>query len=238
MAKYKVKLISKERVADATLSVGFAKPKDFTYKAGQTIDLTIIDPAFTDTQGNTRTFSLASAPHEENLIVASRQRDSAFKRSLGALEVGAEMEIEGPFGTFTLPNKSNRSNVFIVGGIGVTPARSIVLDAIFHKLPHKIYLFSSNRRPEDAAFLEELSQVKNPNFTFIPTMTQMDKSVLPWTGEREYVDEKMLKKYLKDLSEPIYYLAGPTTMISLVKQTLNNLGIDDDDIHLEEFAGY
>lgn len=72
----------------------------------------------------------------------------------------------GQFGDFTLI------------GIGVTPVRSIILQATHDNLPHKIFLFDSNRRPEDAAFLNHLmeAQEKNPNYTFVGTMTQMEKS--------------------------------------------------------------
>lgn len=216
----------------------FSKPEGFVYKAGQTIDLSLVDPTETDTEGNTRTFSLASAPHEEHLMVATRMRDTAYKRVLGKMTPGGKLELEGPFGTFTLPNKSDGRHVFMMGGIGATPARSMILGATERKLPHKISLFYSNRRPEDAAFLKEFQNLANPNFTFVPTMTQMDKSSQTWTGERGYIDEAMLKKYLGELAGATFYLAGPTTMVSVMKQNLGKWGVNDDDIRLEEFAGY
>ena len=105
--------------------------------------------------------------------------------------------------------------VFLTGGIGLTPARSIILQTAYDKLAHQIYLFDSNKRPKDAVFLDELmaAQHDNPNYTFIGTMTQLDKSNRPWDGETGLIDESMLKKYLGDLSTPMYYIVGPQGLV-------------------------
>ena len=93
-----------------------------------------------------------------------------------------EVKIEGPFGDLRLHNNAKRAAVFLAGGIGVTPFRSILLDSTNRKLPHHIFLFFSNRRPEDAAFLDELQALekRNANYKFIGTMTSMEKSQRPW----------------------------------------------------------
>ena len=125
-----------------------------------------------------RAFSIASSPHEETLMVATRIRDTAFKRVLSAMPLGSVVKIEGPSGDLTLHNNVKRTAVFLAGGIGITPFRSIVCRAAKEKLPHRIFLFYSNRRPEDAPFLDELQalQEENPNYTLIATMTEMPKS--------------------------------------------------------------
>ena len=131
----------------------FEKPGGFVFKAGQFGDFTLINPVETDAEGNTRGFSLASAPYEADLMFATRMRDTAFKRVLRTMEVGTEVSLDAPYGSFTLHNNPRIPAVFLTGGIGVTPVRSIVLQAAHDNLPHKIFLFDSNRRPEDAAFL-------------------------------------------------------------------------------------
>src|SRR5262249_38343128 len=101
-------------------------------------------------------------------------------------------------------------------------------------------LFYSNRRPEDAAFLEELQKVEqgNPNYKFIGTMTGMQKSRVPWQGETGYVSRQLLAKWIGNLSGPIYYSAGPPAMVASMRQMLTADGISDDDIRTEEFSGY
>jgi ferredoxin-NADP reductase len=240
MPIYKTRLRRKEEIADGTMAFHFDKPGGFTFKAGQFGDFTLIDPSETDAEGNIRGFSLASAPYEGDLMFATRMRDTAFKRVLRTMEIGTEVSLDAPYGSFTLHNNPRTPAVFLTGGIGVTPVRSIVLQAAHDTLPHKVFLFYSNRRPEDAAFLDELieAQEKNPNYIFIGTMTEMEKSTRTWDGETGYINKAMLEKYVGDLTAPIYYVAGPASMVMAMRKTLNEAGVDDDNIRTEEFSGY
>jgi ferredoxin-NADP reductase len=139
-----------------------------------------------------------------------------------------------------LHTDASRAAVFLVGGIGITPFRSMILQAAKDKLEHKLYLFYSNRRPEDAAFLDELQEAEkqNPNYKFIGTMTDTRKSKRPWRGETGYITGEMLTKSMRVLNGPIYYTAGPPGMVVAMRQMLITSGIGDDDIRTEEFTGY
>jgi Na+-transporting NADH:ubiquinone oxidoreductase subunit NqrF len=116
--------------------------------------------------------------------------------------------------------------------------------AAHERLPHRIFLFYANRRPEDAPFLDEFRGLArdNPNFTFIPTMTQMNASHLPWKGETGYIDHALLMEYLLRNTppgkRPVYYIAGPPQMVAGLRTMLNSAAIDDDDIRTEDFTGY
>jgi len=218
----------------------FEKPEGFAYKAGQFADYTLINPAETDSEGNVRGFSLASAPYEDFLMFATRMRDTAFKRVLKTMEPGTELTFDGPYGSFTLHNDASIPAVFLTGGIGVTPARSIVLQAAHDKLPHRIFLFDSNSGPEDAAFLGELTRVQteNSNYTFVGTMTHMEASQRPWHGETGHINKEMLGKYISDLTSPIYYVVGPPVMVDALRNVLIDAGVNTDNIRGEEFTGY
>ena len=165
MPSYKVKLKCKREIAEGTMAFHFEKPAGFVYKAGQFANCTLINPAETDAEGNSRVFSLASAPYENELMVATRMRDTAFKRVLKTMEPGTEVTLDAPYGSFTLHNNLSVPAVFLTGGIGVTPVRSIILQAIHDNVPHRILVFYSNRKPEDAAFLDDLrvSHDTNPS---------------------------------------------------------------------------
>jgi ferredoxin-NADP reductase len=240
MPIYKTKLSRREEIASGTMSFHLEKPIGFTFKAGQFADYTLINPDETDAEGNIRGFSLASAPYENDLMFTTRMRDTAFKRSLRSMKIGTEIILDGPYGSFTLHNDSRKAAVFLTGGIGITPVRSIVLQAAHDNLPHKIFVVDSNRRPEDAAFLDELieAQEKNPNYKFVGTMTDMEKSSRKWDGETGYLTKAMLVKHIGDLTLPIYYIAGPPEMVTAMRKTLNEAGVDDDNIRTEEFSGY
>src|SRR5215510_3198783 len=184
MTKYTTKLNERRDVAEGTMAFHLEKPPGFQFKAGQYMNVTLIDPPETDDEGNTRSFSIASAPFEADLVVTTRMRDTAFKHVLRTLSLKSELRISGPFGSFTLHDDASRPAVFLVGVIGITPFRSMILQAAKDKLAHKLYLYYSNRRPEDAAFLDELQKAEkqNPNYKFIATVTGIQKSKRPWQG--------------------------------------------------------
>ena len=95
---FQARLIKREDIADQTMAFEFEKPAGWTFKAGQFVDVTLANPTETDAEGNTRGFSIASAPFEDTLTVATRLRSTAFKRILKSLPLGTEVNIEGPFG--------------------------------------------------------------------------------------------------------------------------------------------
>jgi ferredoxin-NADP reductase len=240
MAKYTTKLSQRRDVAEGTMAFHLERPTGFQFKAGQYMNVTLIDPPETDAEGNTRSFTIASAPFEADLVFASRMRNTAFKRTFKTVNLSSELRISGPFGSFTLHTDTSRPAVFLVGGIGITPFRSIILQATKDRLAHKLYLFYSNRRPEDAAFLDELQTVEkqNPNYKFIGTMTDMRNSQRVWQGETGHITPRLLTKWVRDLKGPIYYTAGPPGMVAAMRQMLTNGGIGEDDIRTEEFTGY
>ena len=234
------KLKDRKEVAEGTMSFRFEKPSGWNFKAGQYLDMTLLDPPETDSEGNVRSFSIASAPQEETLMVATRMRDTAFKRVLRTMPFETAVRIEGPSGDLILQNDVTRTAVFLAGGIGITPFRSIVHWAAKEKSQNRIVLFYSNRRPEDAPFLAELQSLErdNPKYKLIGSMTEMEKSHRPWTGETGLIDQEMLGRHLKGAASPIYYIAGPPAMVKGLHEMLSKTGVNDDDIRAEEFAGY
>lgn len=240
MPAFNVKLKNKQEVAQGTMAFYFEKPAGFEYKASQHINVTLVDPSETDDEGNTRVFSLASAPYEKELMIATRIRDTAFKKIIKNIVPGAEVEIYGPAGNFILHSDVSSPTVFLAGGIGITPLYSMIKQAFHDKLSHRIYLFYSNRRPEDAAFLDELLQMEKDHkkFTFIGTMTEMESSKLSWSGETGYIDLGMIKKYINNVKSSVYYIAGPPPMTAAMQEMLNNVGVNKNNVHHESFFGY
>jgi ferredoxin-NADP reductase len=232
-----VKLIKKETIARETMAFHFAKPKGFEFRAGQFADFTLIDPAQTDAEGNTRGFSLVHAPHEPNLVAATRMRDTAFKRVLRDLPLGSEVKLDGPYGDFTLHKTVTTPAVFIIGGIGVTPVRSMIAQASHEKTAHKLLLLHACRTPVDFPLKEDFERLaqENPNFTYVPVA---DSPSDDWRGERGGIKVEMVKKYVPDLNKPIYYLSGPEGMVKAIRQLLVGLQVNEDNIRTEEFTGY
>jgi len=236
----KIKLKDRKEVAAGTMAFYFEKPRDFAFIPGQAGDFSLDDPPENDAEGNKRAFSLASAPYEKDLVITTRMRDTAFKRCLKTVPLGTEFTLDAPWGELTLHDDVTIPAVFLTGGIGITPIRSIILQATRDKLGQKLVLFYSNHRPEDAAFLDELTQAQkqNPNFTLVATMTKMQKSSRSWQGETGVIDKAMLARTIGDLTLPIYYVTGPPAMVNAMQKMLAEAGVKSANVRAEEFSGY
>jgi ferredoxin-NADP reductase len=233
-------LLRRNLVADGTMAFTFAKPDGWDYRAGQFIDVTLLDPPETDAEGNTRGFSISSAPHEGVITITTRLRDTAFKRVLRSMPVGTAVRIEGPFGDLRL-HHAQRPAAILTGGIGITPFRSILAQAMADGgLPYPVVLLYANRHPRDAAYLEELTELAkdDPNLRFVPTMSDLEESDPSWRGERGRIDAAMLARHLDPAAAPIYYLTGPPAMVQGLRSMLAASGVDEDDIRTEVFTGY
>ncbi len=237
---FEAALIGRELVAERTMAFRFAKPVDWTYRAGQFIDITLHDPPETDAEGDTRGFSVSSAPSENVIMITTRLRDTAFKRSLQTIALGTAAKIEGPFGDLRL-HHAQRPAVVLTGGIGITPFRSILVQALADGgLPYPVVVLYANRRPQDAAFLDQLAALarQDPNLTFVPTMTDVFGLERSWDGERGRIDPQMISRHTRELADAIYYLTGPPGMVQGLRSMLVASGVDEDDIRTEEFTGY
>jgi ferredoxin-NADP reductase len=154
---FKSKLVGSWRIADRTMAFRFERPAGWTFRAGQFIDITVLNPSETDAEGNGRGFSLTSAPDEDAQLIATRMRDTAFKRAFAAASPETEFQIQGLFGDFESHRDLHRTAVLIAGGIGITPFRSMALEALHRRSKPQILLFYFNLRPEDAPFLRNFN---------------------------------------------------------------------------------
>jgi len=240
MIDYQSTLLGRTEVAEGTMAFQFVKPKHFVFKAGQYIDLTLSGSQPGLSNGLTHTFSIASSPCDEELVVTTRMRATVFKQAISILPIGSGVRIEGPMGSFGLHNNTARLAVFLAGGIGIAPFLSMLLYATEKKLRHPIVLFYANRYLEDAAFIDELWKLERPNprFRFVPILTRTAKNYRGWKGETGHLSPEMLLTHVGIPRGPIYYIAGPPTMVAAARRTLGEVGVDEDDIRTEEFAGY
>jgi len=151
----------RDTLCDGTIGLYFERPDGFDFKPGQFANFTLDSAIATDAGGSTRSLSIASAPYEKDLVVAMRMRDTGFKRAASALPIGSPFLLEGPYGNLILHRDITRPAVFLAGGIGITPFRSMIRHATEVGSAHRIFLFYSIRRAEEAAFLKELRQLEN-----------------------------------------------------------------------------
>jgi ferredoxin-NADP reductase len=235
----RARIKDKQEVAQGTLFVTFdLLGEEVDFHPGQYFWLTLLDPPYDDEKGPRRHISVATSPNDRGVLgLATRLRDTAFKRSLAELPVGTEVDVEQPKGDFVLPPETDVPYVFIAGGIGITVFRSMLLYIAEEDLPHRVTLVYSNRDRASTAFLDELTELASAhdNIDLVLTMTEDDG----WDGESRLVGPDLLRDHLDgDLTGYRYLLAGPPPMVEAVTDSLREAGIPDDQVHPERFSGY
>lgn len=233
---YRLKLNHKEEIAQDTFAFYFDKTgTGFSYTAGQFVTVTIPDLNAADGKGKERHYSIANTPAENNLVeIIIRKSVSDFSKCILSLPIGSELLFDIPRGEITSDkiSESPFTPVFIAGGTGITPVRSILKDFDIKGTQKEIVLFYANRSVESAVFLEELMELSNRinEFKLIPIFEEETKIK---NSERGYFSEKILKKHIKDISNHIFYITGPPMMLSETIKVLVNCGIPNEMIVIE-----
>jgi ferredoxin-NADP reductase len=204
-----------------------------------------------DDKGSTRHFTISSSPTENFIMLTTRIRNSPYKQRLSTLEVGDTVIVRGPEGKFVLPNNNSKSLIFLSGGIGVTPFRSMVTYATNRHLPLKIVLFDSNKNPQNILFKKEFDDLAalNENIKIIYTLSEDNKSNAnnvsdvegEWKGEKGRINKEMILKYIdtSTLNNSLFYICGPPDMLKSMQSLLENeMNIPKERIKVEEFTGY
>lgn len=232
-----MKLLERQDIAEGTMAIRVEKPKGYTFTAGQYVVMTALNLVEPDARKGIRSMSIASAPYEDHLLFAMRRGTSGFKKTISALSPGDEIQVSAPIGHFTLLPGDTRPVAFLVGGIGITPARSILRQAEHDGDTREFFLFYSNYRPEDTPFLEELRSFPQLRYRAIFTMTEPERSVCEWSEERGFICDSMLTKHLRELTEPRYYLVGAPGFTKAMEGMLLGFGIRKEDIIQDPFTG-
>jgi len=183
-------------------------------------------------------------------MFTTRMRDSPYKKRLTTLEEGTKVKVRGPEGQFVLHDDYSKPAVFLSGGIGVTPFRSMIKYATDKQLPLKIVMFDSNRDSDNILFKKEFDEWTklNKNLKIIYTVSEdkhddNDQSNVRnvWKGEYGRINKTMILKYLDNslLDISIFYICGPPSMLKAMQSLLQEeLKISKEKIKVEEFTGY
>ena len=198
----------KREVAKGTLFVRFAVEDYPDYRPGAYFWVELPDRGHSDEKGLRRHISLATSPTEKGVVgLATRLRDSAFKQTLAELEVGDEVQVEEPKGSFLLPEDTDAEYVFVAGGIGITVFRSMLRFIADEGLPYRVTLVYSNRDRESSAFLDELEELEQRIEGLRVVLTMTDEP--GWEGETRHLDADVLGELVGGLEGKTFLVAGP-----------------------------
>jgi ferredoxin-NADP reductase len=229
----------KQEVAKQTLLVKFdLLGEEVDFQPGQYFWVTLPDIGYQDERGLRRHITVVTSPNERGVLgLCTRLRDTAFKRTLAELDVGAEVDVEHPKGDYVLPAETDRPYVFIAGGIGITVFRCMLRYIVEEGLPHRVTLVYSNRDRESAAFLDELAEFErdDENIRLVLVMTDDPE----WVGEKRRIDADVLHDHLDgELGDYVYLVAGPPGMVDAMEATLLGGEVPEEQIRPARFSGY
>jgi ferredoxin-NADP reductase len=233
----KATVAEKREVAKGTLLVRFAVDGYPAYRPGHYFWVELPDRGYQDEKGLRRHISLVTSPTEMGVVgLATRLRDTAFKRTLAELELGDEVEVEEPKGSFLLPEDTSVDYVFVAGGIGITVFRSMLRYIADEELPYRVTLVYSNRDRESAPFLDELADLEQriAGLRVVLTMTAQDG----WDGETRQLDAEVLRELLNGLDDKQFLVAGPPPMAKGVSESLLAAGLPEGSVLADAFSGY
>ncbi len=208
-----------------------------SYIPGQYLYYTLDDLAFPDDRGKQRHFTISSSPTEKGILMfTTRMRGSGFKETLRHAGPGYELSCGTPMGQFVLPLDQGQ-HVFIAGGIGITPFRSMLRCSADQGNPLRATLFYFNHSESDIIFREELENIPGrlPTFKLVHVISRPEGG---WKGEQGKLEEALLRKYQKDLTGTVFWLSGPPPMVSSYAEILTEMGISQKVIHIDRFVGY
>src|SRR5450432_2499771 len=240
--KSRLILALKDRVqiGPDTFNFIFTPNRQLSFAPGQYMEWTLGHDK-TDSRGNRRYFTLASSPTEKELILGVKfyPDSSSYKRSM--LEMGRDSEIVASqlAGDFTMPTDPDTRLVFIAGGIGITPFRSMIKYLLDKRQKRPITLIYSNRSADEIVYQDVFEQArKQLGIKTIYTLTDTSRIPAGWTGEKGHITGTLLRNQVPYFRDCVYYLSGPNSMVHEFEETLVQMRIPREHIKTDFFPGF
>ena len=238
--KLTLKLIEKKLISPDVYDFIFSSEKKLLFEPGQYLEWTLAHKN-KDDRGMRRYFTIASSPTEENYIAGIKfyEKSSSFKRSMLELNIGDKIVAGQLDGDFTLPRNRNKKLVFIAGGIGVTPFRSMIKYLIDKNEKRDIIIFNSNKSVSDIVYQDILCDAESRlGIKVINTLTDLNSIPNDWRGETGFVNKEMILRYAPDFKERTFYISGPPMMVYMFKDALKKMGVFWFSIKTDFFPGF
>lgn len=224
-----LKLREKKKESSDVISFLFEPTEKFNFESGQYLEWTL-SHSKADNRGIRRYFTISSSPTEDFLMLSTKfsEKSSSFKTALQKLETGEKIIVSNLAGEFTLPKDLSKKLVFLAGGIGITPFRSMIKYLIDTKEKRNIVLFFSNKTSEGIVFKDLFDKAKEIGL----------KTVYVSTDVMGYVDDALIKKEVPEWNERTFYASGPEPMVKAFEKMLSKMGLPKNKIKIDYFPGY
>lgn len=231
-------LKNKMKVGTDLIDFTFKLNKKFNFTPGQYLEWTLPHKGI-DSRGNRRYFTIASSPTENNLKLGIRfyPQGSSFKKALLNLNAKTQIVASQLAGDFVLPKDANKKLVFIAGGIGITPFRSMIKYLLDTNQKRQIILLYSNKTASEIIY-KDIFDLAFSKLRIKTVYTLTEQQSADWKGKKGRIDAKMIAEEVPDWKERFFYLSGPHVMVSAFEQVLKNMGVGSRQIKTDFFPGY
>ena len=185
-------------------------------------------------------FSIAASPTRSGpLLFSTRRSDSPYKKSFFSLQPGDSVTVMGPMGRFVYDEASSYT-VFLSGGIGITPIKSMMEYVADRGLDHRLILLFGNRSPDEIPFRRELDELamKHSNLDVVHVVSRPDGGGEPWSGPVGRIDEILIRRHVPEFDRARYMICGPPGMVSGLRRLLEGMKVSGNQVKIENFAGY
>lgn len=200
--------------------------KDFHVKPGQFMIFRFLKKGM---WWQAHPFSMSMVPDGKHLRISVKEVGD-FTSQMKGLKPGTRILIEGPYGVFTDFFGLSSKVLFIAGGIGITPIRSLMEEVV--RKEHDAILLYGNRTKEDIVFKEELEKIAVKPKVRVRHILSQDPS---FEGEKGRIDEEKIRRLVPDFKEREVFLCGPIPMMNALHETFRKMGIAPERIHYEKF---
>jgi ferredoxin-NADP reductase/Na+-translocating ferredoxin:NAD+ oxidoreductase RnfD subunit len=236
--RVKLTLLRIEKIASGCYDFVFKPDRKVAFRPGQYLDWTL-SVRSPDDRGNRRPFTIASAPSEKEIRLGVKfyPKPSAFKRELAAMKPGDVIYGSQGAGSFTLPKSPDEKLVFIAGGIGITPFRSMVQDLLDRREGRSIVILYGNNRPDEVAYSDLFDQAAR-ELGLRTVYAVVEDGVSSHTMHRGFIDEDLIKREIPDFNERTFYVSGPRAMVIKFQHMLKELGVARSRIKVDFFPGF
>lgn len=233
-------LTEKNELATSIYQFVFHTKQKFTFKPGQYMEWTF-PHEHPDSRGNRRYFTIASSPTEPDIKLGLKfyENSSSYKKALLNFEAGQMMVAAQLAGDFTMPSDLSQKLVFIAGGIGITPFRSMIKYLLDMNQKRDIVLFFASKTEAEIVYediFEEASKKLNLKVIYVLDEDQ----ILPknWRGKKGHITLEMIKEEVPDFMDRMFYVSGPRGMVVAFNEILSEAGVKNKKIKSDFFPGF
>ena len=229
-SSHQVEFLGREGCGADIVTARFSRPPGFGFLAGQWVVLTLPSSE----QRFAETFTICSAPRDEYLEITTRPSGSAYKNALAALTPGDHAVVTGPSGHLALPRDASRV-AFMVGGVGITPVRSMLRDAVGRgRTFEDALLLYANHDSTCVPFAAELAEMSGSG---VRTMLCYERPPEGWGGESGFITANMVRRLLPPGGdERPFIVAGPPKMVESMERVLDDLAVPVERRLVEHFG--